>query len=87
MQDDAIHQSDPGFEEFIAEEMDRIGQRAQKRGICTDCLTDRFIVEMVATLARSGLPASEILGMVADGLALAENQDVGTGTSAPHRMH
>ncbi len=86
MQDDVIHDGDPGFEDFLEEEMARLGQRAQQRGICIDCLTDRFIVEMVASLARSGMPSSDILGMVVDGLLMAEEEG-GDGTERVHRLH
>lgn len=87
MQDNAIHEGEPGFEEFIEEAMTLVGQHAQERGICIDCLNDRFIVEIVASLARSGVPAADILGMVADGLALAEDDQVAERTDRGHRMH
>lgn len=74
MQDDETHDGEPGFETFLEEEMIHLGHRAQQRGICMDCLTDRMIVEMVATLALGGMPASDIIAMVADGLALAEEE-------------
>lgn len=87
MQDEPIHEGQPGFEDFIEEEMARLGHRAQQRGICVDCLTDRFIVEMVANLARAGVPASDILDMVADGLALAEEESAEDRDGRPHRVH
>ncbi|PWJ16122.1 hypothetical protein [Jannaschia seohaensis] len=87
MQDDMIHEGEPGFEDFIEEEMAALGNRAQQRGICLDCLTDRFIVEMVANLARSGLSSSDILSMVVDGLALAEEEEPTERVGRMHRMH
>ncbi|MDU8945802.1 hypothetical protein [Ovoidimarina sediminis] len=87
MQDDTIHEGDPGFEDFIEEEMARLGHRAQQRGICVDCLTDRFITEMVANLVRSGVPASDVLGVVVDGLALAEEEDPEDHCGRGRRVH
>lgn len=87
MQDDMIHEGEPGFEDFIEEEMAGLGLRAQQRGICVDCLTDRFIVEMVANLARSGVPSSDILSLVVDGLALAEEEEPLERVGRVHRMN
>ena len=87
MQDDTIHDGDPGFENFIEEEMARLGHRAQQRGICVDCLTDRFIIEMVANLVRSGVPASDVLGIVVDGLALAEEEEPEEHRVRGRRVH
>ncbi|MEE4278049.1 MAG: hypothetical protein V2I82_06220 [Halieaceae bacterium] len=87
MQDDMIHEGAPGFEDFIEEEMAGLGHRAQRRGICVDCLTDRLIVEMVAYLARSGVSSSDILSMVVDGLVLAEEEEPQERVGRVHRMH
>lgn len=87
MQDDAIHDGEPGFEDFIDEEMTRLGQRAQQRGICMDCLTDRLVVEMVASLARAGISSADILSMVVDGLALAEEDEPVEREKRPRRVH
>lgn len=87
MQDDTIHEGEPGFEDFIEEEMTRLGHRAQKRGICVDCLTDRFITEMVANLVRSGVPASDVLEIVVDGLALAEEEEPEEHRGRGRRVH
>lgn len=87
MQDDGIHEGEPGFEDFIEEEMALLGHHAQQRGICVDCLTDRFIVEMVANLARSGVSTADILGMVADGFALAEDDATEGRNDRAHRVH
>lgn len=90
MQDDTlptIHDGQPGFEDFLEEEMALLGQRARQRGICLDCLTDRFIVEMVANLARADVPAADILGMVVDGLTLAEDEEAPERNSRLHRFH
>lgn len=87
MQDDVIHDGDPGFENFIEEEMAVLGQRAQQRGICVDCLTDRLIVEMVANLARAGMSSSDILSMVVDGLVLAEEDEAGNDNERVSRVH
>lgn len=87
MQDDTIHENDPGFEDFLEEEMTRLGHRAQQRGICMDCLTDRFVVELVASLARAGVPPADILSMVVDGLSLAEEEEAQERGGRGHRMH
>ena len=90
MQDDtisAIHDGQPGFEDFLEEEIALLGHHARQRGICLDCLTDRLIVEMVANLARTQVPATDILGMVVDGLALAEADDPEERSACTHRLH
>ena len=84
---DAIHEGQPGFDNFIEEEMALLGQRARQRGICLDCLTDRLIVEMIANLARAQVPASDILGMVVDGLALSEDEEAAERNTCVHRIH
>ncbi|MEQ9040429.1 MAG: hypothetical protein RIE24_18970 [Silicimonas sp.] len=87
MQDDTIHEGQPGFDDFIEEEMALLGHHAHQRGICPDCLTDRLIVEMVANLVRAGFPASDILGMVADGLALADEDEAEEANGRTRRVH
>ncbi|MBP0480901.1 hypothetical protein [Sagittula salina] len=82
-----IHEGEPGFEDFLNEQMALLGQRARQRGICLDCLTDRLIVEMVANLARAEIPASDILSMVVDGLTLAEGEDEAERAPCIHRFH
>lgn len=86
MQDNMTHEGEPGFEDFIEEEMATLGHRAQQRGICIDCLTDRLIVEMVANLARSGVASSDILSMVVDGLSLAEEDEPVERAGRVHRI-
>ena len=90
MQDDtisAIHDGQPGFEDFLEEEIALLSHHARQRGICLDCLTDRLIVEMVANLARAQVPATDILGMVVDGLVLAEPDEPEARGACTHRLH
>lgn len=68
MQDDPIHWGDAGFDEFVEEELVGLAERAQARGICIDCLSDRLIFEVVAGLVRSGVTESEIMSVVQDAL-------------------
>ncbi|SMX24038.1 hypothetical protein [Boseongicola aestuarii] len=88
MSDDYIHTEDPGFEDFVKRELDGLALRADEHGICLDCLTDRVIVEMVASLTRAGISARDILSMVLDGIDLAQfplDEDEGDGPA--RRMH
>ena len=87
MTDDTIHHDQPAFDDFVERELEALGGRAQEKGICIDCFTDRLIVEMVASLTRAGIPASDILGMVADGMALAEELQSGEENERPRRVH
>jgi uncharacterized protein (UPF0264 family) len=87
MSDDAIHDGDQVFEDFIEKRLQALSDRAKQKGICMDCLTDRLIVEMVTSLTRAGVPASNILGMVADGMALAEEPDPKEGRDHRRRVH
>ncbi len=86
MSDDAIHSEDAGFEDFVQRELNGLAERADKEDICIDCLTDRIIVEMVASLTRAGISARDILSMVLDGMDMAqaatEQEDW-----PPRRMH
>ena len=88
MSDDTIHSEDPGFEDFVQRELGGLAERANEHGICLDCLTDRIIVEMVASLTRAGISARDILSMVLDGMDLAEvPADEGGEDGPPRRMH
>jgi hypothetical protein len=89
MTDDAIHNGDQVFEDFVEQELLALAGRAQQKGICIDCLTDRILVEMVASLMRSGISTPEILNMVADGMALAEEEEPeeGGGNGHGRRVH
>jgi hypothetical protein len=88
MQDDDIHNGDQVFEDFLEKELKALGDRAQKAHICIDCLTDRLLVEMVASLMRSGISTPDILNMVADGMALAEEtENGGEGNDRSRRVH
>ena len=88
MSDDSIHTEDPGFEDFVKRELDGLALRADEQGICLDCLTDRVIVEMVASLTRAGISARDILSMVLDGIDLAQLPiDDDEGDGPPRRMH
>ncbi len=86
MPDGTIHSEDPGFEDFVQRELSGLAERADAQGICIDCLTDRIIVELVASLTRAGISARDILSMVLDGMDLAQaatDQEDGP----PRRMH
>lgn len=86
MPDGTIHSEDPGFEDFVQRELSGLAERADEQGICIDCLTDRIIVELVASLTRAGISARDILSMVLDGMDLAQaatDQEDGP----PRRMH
>jgi len=85
MSDGTYHGEDPEFEEFVERELNDFAKRADEQNICIDCLTDRLLVEMVATLSSAGISASDILIMVSDGLKLAAT-DEDTGDT-PRRMH
>lgn len=87
MNDGLVHEGDPGFEDFVEEVMTLLGLRAQQRGICIDCLTDRLIIEMVANLARTGVPASDILGLVVDGMIQAVEEEPEENDGCPRRVH
>ncbi len=87
MPDNTIHSDHPTFEEFIEQELKALWHRSQEQGICSDCLTDRIIVEMVASLTRANVSASDILVMVADGIALAEEPEAAQGNDRPRRIH
>jgi uncharacterized protein (UPF0264 family) len=87
MKDDAIHDGDQVFEDFIEKELEALAERARQKGICMDCLTDRLIAEMVTSLTRAGVPASNILGVVADGMALAEEPEPEEGSDHRRRVH
>jgi hypothetical protein len=86
MQDDQVHWDDPGFDEFIEEELSGLADRAQARGICLDCLSDRLIFEVIAGLVRGGVPDTEILALVEDALEDAEREEDETAQRPP-RMH
>ena len=82
-----VHEGEPGFDDFVEEVMTLLGHRAQQRGICIDCLTDRLVIEMVAGLARTGVPASDILSLVADGFVEAEEDESEDGNGWLQRIH
>ena len=85
--DEAIHDGDQVFEDFIEKELQALRDRALRKGICIDCLTDRLIVEMVTSLTIAGVPAHHILGMVAEGMALAEEPEPEEGSGHRRRVH
>ncbi len=87
MSDVTIHSDQPAFEAFIERELKALWDRSQEQGICSDCLTDRIIVEMVASLTRANISASDILVMVADGIALAEETEASQGNDRSRRVH
>ena len=87
MTDGTIHNDQPAFEDFVEQELKALWHRAQKQDICVDCLKDRMIVEMVTSLTRSNISASDILIMVADGIALAEEPETVEGSDRPRRVH
>ena len=87
MPDNQSHNGDPTFEDFFEQEMGALAERAEKQDICMDCLTDRILVEMVASLMRSGVSTPDILNMVADGMALEEEAEGGGGNGRHGRMH
>lgn len=86
VQDDPIHWGDAGFDEFVEEELTGLAERAQAKGICIDCLSDRLIFEVVAGLVRSGVTDSEILAVVEDALAEAD-EEAPDHDAPPPRIH
>jgi len=87
MADSSIHEDDPGFEEFIEDTLKILGERAQEKGICIECLSDRLIVELVSGVARAGAPISAILAMVGEGMDAAEADATSDSAGRPRRMH
>ena len=87
MSEGTIHSDNDGFEEFVQRELNALAQRAEEQDICIDCLTDRIIVELVASLTRAGISARDILSMVLDGLELAEASEEDERNGPPRRMH
>jgi len=87
MTDQFIHDNEPEFNAFLEETMKTLGERAEAKGICIECLSDRLIVELVSGMARSGVAVSAILAMVGEGLDAAETEAVEKDTTSPHRMH
>lgn len=68
LREDPSHWGDPEFEEFVAKELEKLAERADAKGICIACLSDRLIFEIVAGLARSGVSEGEIFDIVQDAL-------------------
>ena len=87
MKDTFIHEDDTRFDEFIEETLKGLSERAQEHGICVECLSDRLIVELVSGMARSGVAASAILGMVGDGMDAAEADVDSEREGRSRRMH
>ena len=87
MSDSFIHENDPGFEEFIEDTLKDLGERAQKKDICVECLSDRLIIELVSGIARSGVPVSAILAMVGEGMDAAEADFSSEQQKRARRMH
>ncbi len=87
MTDEFIHENDPEFDAFIEETLKGIGERAQEKGICVECLSDRLIVELVSGVARSGVPVSAILAMVGEGMDTAEADAASEKDARARRMH
>lgn len=87
MTDSFIHETDPGFEDFIEENLKGLADQAQEHGICPECLSDRLIVELVSGLVRSGVAVSAILGMVGDGIDAAEGDAAPEEKAGARRMH
>lgn len=87
MQDELVHEEEPGFEDFIETELKGLAKRAEEAGICMDCLSDRLLVELVAGIVRSGANAADVLGMVAEGLDEAGEEDAAERSRRSHRMH
>lgn len=87
MADSTIHEADPGFDEFIEDTLKTLADRAQEKGICIECLSDRLIVELVSGMARSGVAVSAILAMVGEGMDAAEAEVAPEGESRSRRMH
>lgn len=52
MKDELVHEDARTFEEYVETELNCLAERAQGAGVCLDCLSDRFLVEMVAGLVR-----------------------------------
>ena len=64
-----------------------LGEGAQDKGIWTDCLSDRLVVESVSGVARSGAPVYAILAMVGEGMDAAEADAAWDNAGQPRRMH
>ncbi|WP_223423967.1 hypothetical protein [Tateyamaria pelophila] len=87
MKDSFIHETDPGFEDFIEKTMQGLAEQAQENGICPECLSDRLIVELVSGMVRSGAPVSAILSMVGDGIDGAYGDPDTEEKEGSRRMH
>ena len=86
LQDDPTHWGDASFEDFVEEELSGLAERAQAQGICIDCLSDRLIFEVVIGLVRGGASESDILSIVDEALAEAEEEGA-DHVGAPTRLH
>ncbi|MDU8943486.1 hypothetical protein [Ovoidimarina sediminis] len=87
MADKQLHDGDPAFEDFVENELPALRNRALEQNICVDCLTDRFIVEMVASLTSAGVSAPDILSMVEEGMRMADEAEGGEGNGSARRVH
>lgn len=73
--DDPHHWGETKFEKFVEHELDGIAQRAAAADICFGCLSDRLLYEMIMSLVRTGVSDSDIMGIVQDALAEANETD------------
>ena len=87
MKETFIHENDTGFDEFIEETLKGLSERVQKHGICLECLSDRLIFEMVSGMARSGVPASQILSIVGDGIDAVVADEDSENEGQSRRIH
>ncbi|MEW9922137.1 hypothetical protein AB2B41_21230 [Marimonas sp. MJW-29] len=86
MQHDGHHWGDAPFEEFLEAELLGLAERAQAKGICIDCLSDRLILELVVGLMRNGVAETEVLSIVHEAFDEAD-AEAGERRGAPHRLH
>ncbi|MFC6639887.1 hypothetical protein GV827_22030 [Sulfitobacter sp. JBTF-M27] len=86
MQDDGHHWGDASFEDFVEQELLGLAARAQEKGICIDCLSDRLILEFVVGLVRSGVAETEVLNIVHEAFDEAEAEALEV-RDAPPRVH
>ncbi len=87
MSKEQLHDGDPAFEDFVERELPALRDRALEQNICVDCLTDRFIVEMVASLTSAGISAADILSMVEEGMRMADEAEGSEGHGRTLRVH
>ena len=86
--DDPRHWGEPEFEQFVAQELDGLAQRATAADVCFGCLSDRLLYEIVVSLVRTGVPDTDVMDIVQQALAEADETDDFEDVSDPSkRVH